>query len=50
VAQAPPAAVVQMMADDAASAGLGIELVECSPGRAVTRMLRGRSHRPATRP
>jgi acyl-CoA thioesterase len=34
----PPAAVVRMMADDAASRSLGIELVQCSPGRAVTRM------------
>jgi acyl-CoA thioesterase len=34
-----PAAVAQMMADDAASAALGIEVLECSPGRAVTRML-----------
>jgi acyl-CoA thioesterase len=39
VSQAPPPAVAQMMAADAASAGLGIELLECSPGRAVTRML-----------
>ena len=36
---AVPAAVAEMMAADAASAGLGIELVECSPGYAVTRML-----------
>jgi acyl-CoA thioesterase len=39
VPHTPPAAVVRMMAADAASAGLGIELLECSPGRAVTRML-----------
>jgi acyl-CoA thioesterase len=38
VSQTPPAAVVRMMADDAASRSLGIELLECSPGRAVTRM------------
>jgi acyl-CoA thioesterase len=39
VSQAPPAAVAAMMAADAASAALGIELTECSPGRAVARML-----------
>ena len=39
MSQTPPAAVVAMMAADAASASLGIELIDCSPGRAVTRML-----------
>ena len=34
----PPAAVAAMMEADAASRSLGIELVECSEGRAVTQM------------
>jgi acyl-CoA thioesterase len=33
-----PDAVVRMMAEDAASRSLGIELVSCGDGRAVTRM------------
>jgi acyl-CoA thioesterase len=33
-----PESVVAMMAADAASAALGIDLVECTPGRARTRM------------
>jgi acyl-CoA thioesterase len=33
-----PDAVLRMMADDAASRSLGIELVSCGDGRAVTRM------------
>lgn len=38
MAPEPPAAVTRMMADDRASAALGIELVEAAPGSATARM------------
>jgi acyl-CoA thioesterase len=38
VTQAVPEPVARMMDDDVASRWLGIELLECTPGRAVTSM------------